>query len=258
MSVILAATYHPRGELERLQRLYSLMQSAYSAIIISMPPVVNEADVRVIESLPNVCVIVNTDWSHGRAMALKTALKADGTHVHYADMDRLLRWIETYESEWRQALQRIEASDCLVIGRTERAWATHPQALIQTEAITNGVFSALLGQPLDIGAGSKGFSHEVAAFISRHAQVGKAIGADSEWVVLAYRGGYEIESVLVDGLDWESADQFQVQAADSAAQKAAADRYDADAARWAMRVRVSQEVVEVGLETMARDLALIE
>lgn len=258
MSVILAATYHPRGEIDRLKRLYPLMQSAYSHVVISLPPAAAEADVQAIQALPDAQAFVNQDWSQGRAMALKTALNYDGTHIQYADMDRLLRWMETHEAEWRQVLRRIEASDCLVIGRTEKAWDTHPQALIQTEIITNTVFSALLGQKLDIGAGAKGFSREAAAFISRHAQLQKAIGADSEWVVLAHRGGYALDAAWVDGLDWESADQFQAEAADTIAQKAAADRYDADASRWAMRVRVSQEVVAVGLETMARDLALTE
>lgn len=258
MSVILAATYHPRGELERLKRLYPLLQSAYRQVVISLPPSVGETELAVIDALPNVQSVVNEDWSHGRAMALKTALEYEGTHIQYADMDRLLRWIETREAEWRAVVAQIQTCDCLVIGRTEKAWATHPQALTQTEAITNGVFSALLGQALDIGAGAKGFSREAAAFISRYAQMGKAIGADSEWVVLAHRGGYAIESVLVDGLDWESADQFQAQAADPDRQKSAAAEYDADAARWAMRVRVSLEVVTVGLETMARDLAPAE
>jgi hypothetical protein len=185
-------------------------------------------------------------------MALKLAYETGADAIHYADMDRLLRWVETKPDEWKQTLEQVGHSECLVIGRTQTAWETHPQALCETEKITNTLFSNLLGQPLDLSAGSKGFSRRAVEFILANSQPGRAIGADSEWTVLLHRAGFRVEHVLVDGLDWESADRWRSTAADAETQKQAADEYDADATHWARRVQIAQEIVEAGLEAMGR------
>ncbi|HEX7975407.1 MAG TPA: hypothetical protein VF498_13445, partial [Anaerolineales bacterium] len=164
MSVALAATWNPRGELPRLQRLLPLLERVYAAIAITLPPgndpVALASRVRpgacwVSENLEGsgahsrVCgelrLTVNPDWSWGRYLAIQSALCAPVDHIHYADMDRLLRWVETLPDEWRWAVDRLQSSDVLIFGRTPSAYATHPQALLQTEAISNRVVSALVG-----------------------------------------------------------------------------------------------------------------
>ena len=76
----------------------------------------------------------------------------------------------------------------------------------------------------------------------------------SETVVLLHRGGFKIESLLVDGLDWETADRYRDHAADPETQRLAAEAYDGDATNWQMRVGVAQEVVSAGLDAMQREL----
>jgi broad specificity phosphatase PhoE len=254
MTIALATTWNPRGETGRLLRLHGQLQSAYSHIIISLPPSAAEADLGVLRELAGTQIHVNADWSHGRYMALKLAAETGADHVHYADMDRLLRWVETRPDEWRATLTRITQTDCLVIGRTEAAWATHPQALRQPERISNGLFSRLLGQELDFSAGSKGFSRRAADFIMANSLPRQAIGTDAEWVVLAHRASYRVEHIQVDGLDWEIADQHQEQAADYERQRSLAAAYDADASKWAYRVRFIQEIVEAGMDAWSRPL----
>lgn len=154
MSIALAATYHPRGELDRLERLYPTLAGAYSAIIVSLPPTTAPSDASRVNALPCAQVFINADWSHGRYMALKTAVECGAEYIQYADMDRLIRWIETRPAEWRAVLDRVRQCECLVIGRTEAAWATHPRVMIRVEHIINRVFSDVLGQTLDFGAGA--------------------------------------------------------------------------------------------------------
>jgi broad specificity phosphatase PhoE len=254
MRIALASTWHPRGETARLLRLYPLLQAAYSQLIISLPPSAASADVEDLRALPDAMVHVNADWSHGRYMALKLATETDATHIHYADMDRLLRWVETRPEEWRTTLDRVGQVDCLVIGRTPAAWDTHPRALVETEAISTGLMSRLLGQELDISAGSKGFSRRAAEFILANSLPRRAIGTDAEWVVLAYRAGFQVEQVLVDGLDWEIPDQHQARAADPERQRTLAAAYDADATKWAHRVDIAHEIVEAGMDAWTRSL----
>ena len=256
MTVTLAATYDPRGEINRLRRFYPLMQAAYSAIIISLPPYATLDDVRAVQALPGADVFVNDHWSQGRFQALKRSLQTDSTHIQYADMDRLLRWVELREDEWRRTLERVQQCDCLVIGRTDYAWDTHPQALRQTEKIPNMLFSTLLNVPLDLSAGAKGFSRAVVELIMQNTSAGRSLGTDAEWVIIPHRAGYTVDALLVDGLDWETADRYRDAAADPDTQRRLAAEYDVDPTNWALRVQVAQEIVEMGLAALQKPLTL--
>lgn len=252
--IALAATYHPRGEVKRLERWWSLLQSAYDNLTIVLPPDATAAESAVIRALRGGQVHQTSDWSHGRYMALKLGYESGAGVIHYADLDRLLRWVETRPDEWHAARHTVMQADCLVLGRTAAAWATHPEALRQTEAISNGLFSRLLGQPLDLSAGSKGFSRRAAACLLANTQPGRAIGTDAEWIVVLWRLGFPVESLLVDGLDWEIPDQHQDSAADAERQAVVRAAYDADASRWALRVRIAQEIIEAGMDAFERPL----
>jgi hypothetical protein len=260
MTIALAATWNPRGELRRLRRLRLLFEEAYAGVIVCYPPV---ADPQAVQEARQAfhgkdsdkwIWVESPDWSWGRYLALKTALREfPAGHVQYADMDRLLRWMETRPEEWRSTLERMQGRDCLVVGRTPAAYATHPRSLIQTEAVSNRVISHLLGQEMDVSAGSKGFSRAAAETILANSTPGRALGTDDEWPVLAQRGGYCIDYLEVDGLDWESADRYQAQAAGADRQRRLAEAVDADPRSWEGRVAVANEIIQCGLEAAIRD-----
>ncbi len=254
MSIVLATTFNPRGETGRLQQLWPQIQALYSEVIISLPPSIALEDAMVIRTLESAQNHVNGEWSHGRYMALQMAYQTGADYIHYVDMDRLLRWLETRPDELEQTIRQIQQSDCLVIGRTTAARETHPQAMRQTEAISSSLFSRLLGQELDLSAGSKGFSRSAVEYLLANIQAGRAIGADSEWVVICHRAGFKIDSLLVDGLDWEIPDRYQDTAADATRQQQMIIEYDADADNWAHRVKIAHEIVEAGMDAFERPL----
>lgn len=254
MTIILATAWHPRGELDRFLKLLPLLQQAYSGIAISLPPETDTELVYHLQEITQVEVVITPDWSRGRSLALKLALKFSGTHIQYVDFDRLLRWVETRQGEWEDILREIQEYDCLIIGRSAGSYQTHPQALVQTEAISNLVVSHLLGQPLDVSAGSKGFSRKACEYLVANCEPGNALGTDAEWPLILKRAGFQVKSVSVDGLDWESADRFRDKAADKQSQKKEAEIYDADPQNWSRRVAVAMEIVQVGLETVKRKL----
>jgi hypothetical protein len=254
MTVALATAWNPRGELNRFQRLYPLLQSVYHHMVITLPPQTAPQVIAALQSMTHVTPIVTPAWPQGRYLSLKFALETGTDHIHYADFDRLLRWVETRPDEWRQTVRVVVLSDCLVIGRTERAWDSHPRALRETEAISNRVFSHLLGKTLDLSAGSKGFSRVAAQVLVENSRPDRPMGADSEWIVLLHRSGFAVDAIQVDGLDWESADRYQAAAADGPAQREAAALYDQDPQHWAMRVGVAAEIVEAGLDALRREL----
>ncbi len=197
MTITLAVTWNPRGELRRFEQLLPLFEELYAHIVISFPPVADAQVTRLFAegkfaAHPDITVVQNQVWSWGRYMALHQALQTSVTHIHYADMDRLLRWVETRPAEWRNAVKQIEACDYLIMGRSPSAYSTHPQALVRTETISNRLVSQLVGQTLDVSAGSKGFSRRAAQFLVDRTQPGKALGADGAWTVLLHRGGFRV------------------------------------------------------------------
>jgi len=253
MSVTLACTWWPHGDMPRFQKLYSQLGQVYESLVISVSGEVDPADldeVKTLEAYKGVRVVIPPDRTQARHAAMRMSLDTPASHIHYADMDRLLRWVETRPIEWRQTVEAVQKADCLIIGRTAAAFQTHPQALQKTEAIINLVFSHLLGQPVDLCSGSKGFSRRAAEFLIANTSPGH--WADAEWPMLLHRAGFKLEAIVVDGLDWETADRHQAQAADSDAQRRLADAHDQDARRWALRVQVALDIVREGLAAAQR------
>lgn len=275
MGITLASTWNPRGELARFRKSLAELRETYAGIRIVLPP---EASIepQVIETIqalgfelqsgpqgaspdaqPELLAASTTEWGWGRYQALQLALEIPATHIQYADFDRLLRWVETRPAEWRAAVAAVQACDCLIIERSEAAYCTHPQALIQTEAISNRVVSYLVGKSMDFSAGSKGFSRRAAEFLIANCRPGRALGTDGEWPVLLHRAGFAIESMNADGLDWESADRYRDQAADVHSQRSAAETYDADPANWERRVQVALEIVQAAQDANERTVKRI-
>lgn len=254
MNTALASAWHPRGELDRFLGLLPQLQGAFSGIHITLPPETGEEIYQRLQDLPKVSATLTPDWSWGRFIALEGALTYPCSHIQYADFDRLLRWVETRPAEWLTILDRIIDEDCLIIGRSARAYQTHPKALIQTEAISNRVVSQILGQEVDVSAGAKGFSREAAEFIMANCVPGHALGTDAEWPIVLQRAGFRVAYVAADGLDWESADRYREKAAGEFDQQAAADEYDSHPDNWAQRLEVAQEIISKGYEAAVRQL----
>lgn len=243
MTIVLASAWHPRGELARFQKLLPPLKHVYASVAISLPPDTERVYVQTLER-DSVNVAVTRDWSHGRHAALAKALESNAGFIHYCDFDRLLHWVETRPEEWREIVAKSQTTDCLIVGRTERAYQTHPRALVETEAISNAVASQFLGHQMDISAGSKSFSRHAAEYLMQHSPPGRALGMDAEWTLLLHYAGFRVDYVKADGLDWESADRYADVAAGREAQQLAAEAYDADPKHWAGRVEIAMEIVE--------------
>jgi hypothetical protein len=174
-----------------VQRLRPQLERAYEHIVVALPPDADLAAAEPLHAWPAVSIVVSPQPFWGRYLAIQVAIQAAAarvSHVHYADLDMLLHWIEVRPEEWRQILARIQTAQCLVTGRTERAFRTRPQAIQQTERLINTVFSHVLGQPVDLGLGSRGFSRRAAEFVVANSAPGG--WGDAAWPVLLHRAGF--------------------------------------------------------------------
>jgi SAM-dependent methyltransferase len=247
MNITLTTTWNPRGEEERLERQLPILKQVYHDIVVVYRP---GSDIHTQELLEKsgVITVIPPEWAMGRYLALKKASETSADMIHYADMDRLLRWVETRPDEWRQAVLFIQEKDCVVFGRTDTAYQTHPQALIQTEKISNLMTSYFLEKQIDVSAGSKAFSRQAANFLIDQTQPRRSIGTDAEWLILLKRAGFAINYLQVDGLDFESADRYQSQAATIEQQLQYVAEVDADPQQWARRVEIALEIVESAID----------
>jgi hypothetical protein len=242
MTIALAATWLPRGELARFQRLHAQMLKYFSNVVLIMPSDADEL-AAIAGQMPEVEAVASDRWQHGRTEALKKALEKQTSHILYSDFDRLLHWLEVYPDELAHVLKRVEDSECLVIGRTTSAFASHPRCLRDTERIINDVFRHVTGLSFDICVAARGFSRGAVERIIARTRARSALGVDGEWLYILHKAGYPLEYIEVEGMEWETPDQYRPFAADLAQRQEAADSYDESTANWAQRVYVAQQII---------------
>ena len=246
MSVALVSAWEPRGETARFLRYRPLLSDIYTHIVIATTHRLASDERAQVEAEPGVSLVITADGTHRRYVSLEHGLATDVTHLHYIDMDRALHWVETRPDELRAASHRVQTSDCLILGRSAWAWSTHPRSMRDTEALFNHPFSRLLGLEADFGAGSRGLSRAATEYLVARSQPGH--WADVAWPVRLYRAGFALATMTVDGLDWETPDQYRDHVADAETRQRLLDAYDADPHKWAFRVKIAHEIVREGME----------
>jgi hypothetical protein len=252
MTIALAASWTPRGELPRAERMADALCELYAGAWIAMPPNTAPEVIERLAALPGVQVFTDC-WPSGRLESVARALHSRTDAIHYADFDRLLHWLECFPDELHRTLDRIAQVDCLVLGRTDRAWSTHPRCMIESEALFNMTFSHLVGAEMDVGAGSRGFSRRAATYLVRRTDPAWGWAVDAAWPLMLQRGGFALDYAEVEGLEWESADQGLDHAASATTRTAVAEEHDQSPEIWRQRVYVAHEIIRVGLLAAAHE-----
>jgi hypothetical protein len=189
-----------------------------------------------------------------RRQAVRLGLRLKADHLHFCESDRLIVWAKRYPDELVKVVSKISNYDFLVIGRTNRAFQTHPRAQRDTEASVNAVCSLLLGKNLDVTCASRGLSKSAARFIGVHSKT-KAYETDVEWPCLMsaqsrFRTGY----VAVEGLeyeDWLKEPDRVNRLGDGKWFRAK----ETDQREWALRIRWAMRLMKYTLQLHGQDIA---
>ena len=252
--VTLVSTLHdPEGRMvDATRRLLGRLQELYEGI--SVVPTSSTSE-RLLGTLSGVAV-ESLDESNGaigvgRRHALKLGLLSGASHLHYCDFDRILHWIDRYPSELTSILRAIQAHDYLMIGRTERAFATHPRVQVDTEGITNRGFSHWFGEPVDVTAGSCGVSAQAAALLLKRS-VTNSNATDAEWPALVRLAGLRVGFIRTEGLEFETPDYFQDQIAAEGSLEAWMEKRSQPLDSWISRTRLTLESLEA-LRAVSRE-----
>lgn len=170
--------------------------------------------------------------------------------VHLCDFDRLLHWHRCWPDELDTVLAHIATRDLLLLGRTQRAWATHPAHQLETEQLANRVVSRLYGAEVDVCSGSRGLSRGAIEFLATHGRI-HDVGTDGEWPILLRRaGGFRCEHILTEGLEFETADRFPDEVARAGGLTAWNAERDRDADRWVFRTRLAGDIIAGALHAL--------
>lgn len=256
MSVALAATLHdPRGDLTPFaaQALPDLVRLYQGLVIVAT----EETEPALLEGLARAGAIVEISpgaYEQVGGKRLDAVLRAAtiAPAVHLCDFDRMLHWWHVARAELIEVLGRISRVDLLLLGRTARAWSTHPACQLETEQAANRAVSILYGRPADVCSGSRGLSRRAVAYLETHSRV-RTVGSDAEWpLLLRNADGFSRAELETEGLEFETGDRFPDEIRRAGSHAAWLAELDRDATRWIERTRIASVIVETALETARR------
>jgi hypothetical protein len=211
--VALAATLHdPTGALRReiawaLPRLRSLY--AHVAVTPSPPTAA-----RLVADLRVAGIHGGTPAANIRGplyrLSVREALRTNAKAVHYLDFDRALHWLRVAPREFRAVVRLARRHPALLIGRTEKAHASHHRPLWATEVVANRLMADHFGV-----RGRMDFL--VPSFVLAPAAARELLSRSrardddiyGEWSALVPAVAREIAYLECRGLDWETPDRHR-------------------------------------------------
>ncbi|MHB1007052.1 MAG: hypothetical protein ACYC3S_15620 [Chloroflexota bacterium] len=233
-----------RGMGEALESLLAAHQGAYvvlsGATSSSVEAALRQAGVLVArEVVPHV--------GASRRQALALALADGHRWLHYCDFDRALHWARYYPEELATTIASLPAADFTVIGRTPRAFATHPACMTKTEGLANRVFALATDRAWDLCAATRGLSLAAAQVILARSQV-RGVGTEGEWAALALHDGHlSLAYVAVEGMEYETADRYPQAVAAAGGVDAWTAAQSLSPANWSLRLGYAYAIADACL-----------
>lgn len=221
MSALLLNTFHdPEARLWRaLERLtdaadppgpgWSRVRQNYADLFCVSSPT---TDPRSNEALRKAGweVRVQTEDGPDRGMfrTVQFGLNRGTELIHYCDLDRFVHWLIRFPDELSALPEVWNDHDLTMLVRSPRAFATHPPAQTLTEAIGNRAIEHRLGTaPADALSGSyvwkPAAARAVVDFSGPRDLRFYAVG-----VLAPFNVGCSVGSHVVEGLEWETPDQY--------------------------------------------------
>lgn len=252
-SITLATTHHdPQGRLyDQLRRLLPELTQHFAALVVNAGPDLHPPTLTLLQAAgAHVDLEERSLAADGvpclgvtRRSVVQSALRCDTPLLLYCDCDRILHWLDRYPEELAMLLPRLAAVDFTVLGRTARAFASHPRIQTQTEQVINELYATLSGRAWDVTAAARGMSRAAAQALVAHS-TDDTLGVDATWPLLIQRlGGFTMAEIKTEGLEFETADQYPAEVAAAGNEEAWKAQLDADPQRWVFRLNVARTEV---------------
>ena len=210
--ITLVSTLHdPEKMLSRMIAEYgSSLKQVFRSLVVTVSPNTHRHIVRLLEDTGIKILICSENVVETYKTALRSGLDENAQHLMYCDFDRALHWVRTYPLELSRIAGILTDYDFLMLGRTQRAFKTHPETQTKTESIANQLGSKILGfkQPRDIMSATWGLSDPVGEFLLKTPYRNK-YGFYCEWPIVAWHSAKKHEYIEVEGLEWETPDRYK-------------------------------------------------
>jgi len=187
-----------------------------------------------------------------RLWALQAAAEGQAGHVLLIDFDRLIHWEAYYPAELRQVEQMMLDYDFMVLGRSSRAFESHPEAQRESERLINAAFVSTFGEAWDITGGARGVSANAIRALSQYSRC-PTLGVDGEWPVLCTRLGLRVAHLATEGLEYETADRFQAEIAELGYDQWLKTQINTPHS-WESRLRLAHQIVGATRDACERRL----
>jgi hypothetical protein len=247
MTVALALIqYDPRGLLfDQTVRMLPQLQQVFSdiALYANVATAPHSLEYLTQHGVRVIAEAVEEGFSYigkFRRAAVEFALRGPCPFIIYCDFDRILHWMEYHPAELRYVTQQITQYDFTILGRTARAFATHPRIQRDTEAIINHVYERVSDRAWDTGAGARGLSRRAAKAIVTGCR-DDAISNDVTWpLCLQQRGDFSLGYLETEGLEFETPDRFPAEVARAGGVAQWSEQLDDDVQHWAARLELAR------------------
>ncbi len=249
MAVTLATTYHDANDrmYAQIARVLPTLTHLFAGIAVQASSRAPERSLSLLAHAGATIQRDDPDQSGGaarlgtaRRRALTLALHQNTPLLLFFDFDSLLHWADHYPDELAAVLAQLSQHDMTILGRTERAFLSHPQSQRATEALVNQLFAHLTGAAWDVMRSGRGLSRRAAETIVRESH-DDGISTDVTWPLLLLRhGGFSISSIAVEGTEFETQDRYQPEVITAGGQERWLEQLDRDPRRWAHRFTLAR------------------
>jgi hypothetical protein len=206
----LAATLHdPDGRSLPLLRRHGHVLATYSAAAVAATDETDEDVLAALIACGALVVPGGPLVGRARLNALAAASRVADGDVVAIDFDRWLVWADTHPEELlalpRRLAARRPAPWYACVGRTARAWRTHPRVQRACEDATNRALSLAAGRTLDATAGCCWLAKEGVRIVLAHSTE-PTNATDLEWPAFVLRHDPKrLVGARVEGLAFETA-----------------------------------------------------
>ena len=250
MAVTLTVTHHdPEGRLyDQARQFLPVLTNIFAGLAVQASLAANDRSLALWQSasatIERSTVSTLPGLGQVRRAAVAQALRASAPFILFCDSDRALHWAEHYPQELAAVVAALPEYDFTIVGRTERAFATHPRVQRDTESIVNHVFATVSGREWDVTAAARGLSRRAAEAIVSGCE-DDTIGVDVSWpLYLQQRGSFSLGYIATEGLEFETADRHPGEIATAGGRAQWLAQLDADPQRWAHRLYLAHLEVE--------------
>jgi hypothetical protein len=217
-------------------------------------------DPRVITRLQDLGVQVVEGGPTGVARRASLDACPPDLGSHNIDLDRWLHWVMTWPEELARLSDRIDrvaasqeaAPWCILLGRTDRAFETHPPVQRLPETATNRTLSLVAGKPLDAVSGAVWLSPEGRAIVLE-SSIEESAATDLEWAgLILRRDPARLHGLRFEGLEWETPDMHAAEIARAGGLEAWVQATFDTPAVWTSRLQLAAASVSALQRVMAK------